>query len=115
MLIRPEQVAALSRTQLRDFEERARDYLRKSHSGNPKVHDLDALMAAIRDGVERAARYEMSREIDVIRFLEFQLTLGRDFDLDSKFSECLCLDISAEERLDHLVERIRFEGMDHLG
>jgi len=108
MIIRSEQMRALSLAQQQDFEERAYEYLCESHPDNPAIRKSADLRASIREGIQQAAGYNITREIDVIRFLEFRVALGRGFHLTEKYAEILLREVSAEERLDEIVEHARF-------
>ena len=108
MIIRPEQVQSLSQAQRRDFEDRACNYFRKWYPRNPQVCECKNLRSLVQAGTEKAAGYYITREIDVVRFLELQLVLGTDFDMATTYSKILLRDIAPEERLDEIVERARF-------
>ena len=106
--IRPEQMKALSDALREAFEARALEYLRTSHPDSSAIQDEAALRDLICPGIERAEYYDITREIDVIRFLELLVTLGQDFDASQQFSDCLHRQAPAEERLDEIIEQIRF-------
>ncbi len=108
MIIRPEQMRAFSLAAQQNFEERAHEYLCISHPDSPTIQATTDLREWIRDGIQEARLYKIISEIDVIRFLELRFTLGRDFHTNHEYAPILLLEVSAEERLDEIVELVRF-------
>jgi hypothetical protein len=104
---------AFSQAQKESFEVRAFAYLRQWHATDLKPLDDAALNAFIRRGIIKARGYGITREIDVLRFLEIMVTLGPDFDTSPQLGwtkECLLQPLHAEERLDLICQRYYFEG-----
>jgi hypothetical protein len=71
---------AFSDAMLARFENRAMAHLRRRFAGPLAKTDDDALRERIRAARERAASYGIQAESDVLRYLEFTVEYGPDFD-----------------------------------
>jgi hypothetical protein len=79
MIIRKEQMDVLSRFMLGQFENEMIVHLRSRFQSCSQMKDGD-LRTLVRGGVERAGQYEIVKEYDVRRYLEFMVEYGDDFD-----------------------------------
>lgn len=84
MKMRPEQEQAFSQAAVQRFEDRM-----VTHLGKFFPEQCDALgeadtRAAIREGIQRAAQYDIISERDVCKFTDLMFAFGRRFDEDSK-------------------------------
>jgi hypothetical protein len=82
VIIRQEQMEALSKYRLKQFEDRMVAHLRATFADKVKDTPDEALRAFIRIGVDKAEKYGVLVEIDIMQFIEFMMKWGRDFDLD---------------------------------
>lgn len=109
MVIRDSQITDLQVVAQNSFERRALDYFKSQDS----EADESVLVPAIRAHTEEAFQFAIENENDVIRFIELRMSLG-----DKKWSspayewvqEYLLEWSSAALRLDHVMERLRFNG-----
>lgn len=80
LIIRNEQMEALSEYMVEYFVDEALLHLRTSFSEQTKdVTDAD-LRAMIHTGIDNAGAYDITIEEDVMRYLELMITYGADFD-----------------------------------
>jgi hypothetical protein len=82
--IRKAQVEALSQAMLRQFEDRMVTHLRAACPEQTQDVSEPELRATIRLGVESAAKYEVTDEVDVRRYLECLVLYGPDFDANPR-------------------------------
>lgn len=64
----------------RSFVERSAAYLKEKYSAETSRYSDARLVELIKAGIERARRYAIERECDVIQFLELMVLLPADFD-----------------------------------
>jgi plasmid stability protein len=76
----------LAREMLRTFESRMVTDLASSFPQETGGWSEEEFRCFVNDGINRAARYEISTEDDVQAFLECMLILGPDFDVNPKTS-----------------------------
>jgi hypothetical protein len=112
MFIREEQQGAMSQRERGGFEARAFEYL-SGKVRRPATPDADEqLRQAIARGIGEARSLAITREVDVIRYLELTLVLGPARLSSPRFQwidDYLREHSPAEERLDLIVERLRFD------
>lgn len=82
VMIRREQMEVLSKYMFEQFEDRMVAHLRATFADKIKDTPDETLRAFIRIGVDKAEKYGVLVEIDIMQFLEFMMKWGRDFDLD---------------------------------
>jgi hypothetical protein len=104
--IREEQMNAFSDYMNKGFASRAALYLREKHpnaTDSMTALELDEFIDA---GVERSARYSLTRENEIGVFLELMLLFGVDFDQNTDWADEVLQspDLSAAERLNRLQE-----------
>jgi hypothetical protein len=112
MVIRSDQMETMEDVSRRRFDEMAAAYLRKHHAEEPVTKDEPELRGFIKQGVDKAATFRITREVDVIRFLEVLLITGMEFETSTESSwvaEYLREDIRAEARLDNVIKRLHFD------
>jgi hypothetical protein len=83
MVIRSEQIQAFSEAMRERFENRAMAHLRRRFAAVLDKTGDDALRKRIRAGMECAASYGIRAESDVMRYLEYTVEYGPDFDTAS--------------------------------
>jgi hypothetical protein len=83
-VIRQEQMDALSRQLLRSFVVRMLLQLKTAFPERTKGLTDDELRERIEAGIERAAKYGVTDEADVERYLEYVVRYGPDFDTNKK-------------------------------
>jgi hypothetical protein len=107
--IRSEQMDALEEYAERQFERKASDHVRRYFSTRCSAMSDEAILATVRQGVERARSYGIELEYDVLRFINHMCALGLEFDTDARFpwvQEVLGNDaMDASSRMDELSER----------
>ncbi len=94
------------------FVNGARTYLRKRYTRRAAAMDDPVLDAWIAAGIAHAAKFRITREIDVLQFLGIRLTLGDGFDGNPASAwavDILSTDCPAPERLELVVERLAFD------
>lgn len=79
-IISPTQASSLSRAVRSEFAHRAYDYLYRENPAIAKTYTRRGLRQMIAWGISAAYRYGITREVDVVHFLEIALALGRGFD-----------------------------------
>ena len=80
LVIRKEQMEALSKQRLQQFEDRLVQYLTETMPDQCAARGEDQLRQDIRHGIERAVSYDITGERDVAGYVELLVRLGRDFD-----------------------------------
>jgi hypothetical protein len=80
LVIRQEQMEALRKDRLEQFEARMVAHLKQLMPERCATLGDEAMRHDIRHGMARAAAYDITAERDVARYLELALRLGRDFD-----------------------------------
>lgn len=113
MVIRSDQMKTMGGVSRRRFDETAAVYLREHHSEEPVTKNDSALDRFIKQGVDKAAAFRITREVDVIRFLEVLLVTGMQFETSAEYSwvaDYLREDIRAEARLDNVIKRLHFDS-----
>ena len=68
------------------FENRMVDRLRANFPDHGLTSDEPSLRSMIRQGIERAATYDVVYENDVARYLDYMLILSPDFDTNPETS-----------------------------
>lgn len=112
MIVRPDQMKVFAQASWKRFDENAAAYLRAHYGKNTVTQDAAVLSAFIDQGVRRAAVFGISREVDVIRFLEVLLVTGTDFENSARYrwvADYLREDMRAEARLDLVIQRLHFD------
>ncbi len=112
MLIRDEQFQTFSGRSRADFEARAFAHLSPMFR-RPQTPEADAaLRQDIARGIDQAGTLNITREVDVIRYLELTIGLGPARLAEPRFRwiDDYLRELSpAEERLDLVLERLRFD------
>jgi len=86
MQIRKAQMQALSEYMLDRFEDRMVAHLRSRFPEQTQKMQEPDLRAFIRDGIDRARTYGVTKEFDVRRYLECMVTFGAEFDTEPQTS-----------------------------
>ncbi len=81
MLVRAEQVNALSEVRRRSFEERVAAHLHRCFGRWCADVGEETVNQTIRDGVSHASAHGIESERDVCKYIDLMVVLGRDFDL----------------------------------
>jgi hypothetical protein len=113
MLIRSEQQQEMGKCERTRFEERAFDYLAPRLRRRRTPEADEELRQAIVRGIDDARPLRITREVDVIRYLELTLGLGPVRLAEPRFQwidDYLNEQIPAEERIDLIAERLRFDA-----
>ena len=84
MKIRDEQLEAFTEARVASFEQYMYDHLRKWIPGECAELGEEGVRQRVRDGVERAARYDVLGQRDMARFIDLMFVLGPRFDRDSR-------------------------------
>jgi hypothetical protein len=84
--IRKEQMAVFSRVQLKKFEDFVLPHLHKSLREQSEALGDAKLRETIQYGIKRAARYGITSERDVYKYLYLLVVYGRDFDTDKELA-----------------------------
>ena len=85
MIIRKEQIDALSLYMVDQFVERALMHLHTAFNEQMKDQSDDDLRTKIHAGIKKAKNYDIKYERDVLHFLEYIMRCGTDFDTDPQF------------------------------
>ena len=80
MIIRKSQMSAFEQQMRKSFEDRMVAHLKKFFPDKVRPLEEDALRGSIREGVEKADGYFVTREVDVARFIDLKFALAPDFD-----------------------------------
>ena len=84
LIIRQEQRQVLSDYMYKRFVDDMTIHLRTNYTKQvEKTRETD-LRKMIEDGIEKAEQYEVVTVTDVTRYLEYMVTLGQHFDVDSQ-------------------------------
>lgn|SRR5450759_2445638 len=113
MIIRSKQLETMAKFSRQRFDDTAAEYLRTNHPDEPISKDDSQLARFIKQGVDKGASYAITREVDVIRFLEVLLVTGMDFEASASLrwvADYLREPVRAEHRLDNVIERLHFEA-----
>jgi hypothetical protein len=86
MIIRKRQMETLSKQMRLQFEDRMVAHLRSNFPNHDLISDEEKLRLMIQGGMVRAARYDITFEDDIRRYLEYMLTLVPDFDVNPSAS-----------------------------
>ena len=112
MLIRNEQQKVMARKGQASFEERAFEYL-APRVRRPATPEADQeLRRDIQRGIADAKAVDITREVDVIRYLELTLGLGKTRLAEPRFQwidDYLQERSPAEERRNLIAERLMFD------
>ena len=93
------------------FEVRAAEYLKRSYPHERFTSDKPILARFIRAAIDMAAGYNITREVDVIRFFHLFVAVGGNFEVLPDYAwmiDYLREPIRAELRLDFICDRLRF-------
>lgn len=85
LVIRPEQLAALEQGMLTIFEDRVIAHLHELFPRSTSEYIPSEIRSLIRDGVTLAKRHGITRERDVVLFIDLMLALDREFDKLPKY------------------------------
>lgn len=80
--IRRKQIDAISERLARRFEETMRVHLGTFFPERCAELGEEGVLREIEHGIRRAARYDITSERDVCKYLNFMFVYGRDFDVD---------------------------------
>jgi len=80
LIIREEQMSALSQAMLKQFEDRMVVHMSKNFQDETREISEVELRALIQEGIEQAEQYQITLEYDVRRYLEFMVIYGQNFD-----------------------------------
>ncbi len=84
LVIRKEQVAALSEVAYGSFCRRLYDHIKKCWPREFKERTPAGVRQSIEQGIARAAVYGIQAERDVLRYLDTMYLVGDDFDVNRK-------------------------------
>lgn len=111
LIIRQEQLEALSRSREKDFEARAVSTLVQLSEKLKRVEDRKALKDFVQEGIIESRTCNIIKELDVIRYLKLKYQIGL-LDWNAPRLEWIQNYLrkkwSAEKKLDHIIERLRF-------
>ncbi len=113
MVIRDQQQQAMSEPRRADFETRAFNYLHPRLRRPTTPEAEEEFRHDIARGIDDAAALNITLETDVIRYLETMIGLGPARLAEPRFQwidDYLHEHIPAEERLDLIIERLRFDA-----
>ena len=85
LIIRNEQMRVLSAWMQQEFERRAVLYLRTKYPKKMQDKHDDYLHDIVREGIAKAGQYGIDGEDDVLRYLDYMIDLGTDFDIDTRY------------------------------
>ncbi len=80
LMIREEQMSALSQAMLKKFEKTIAIHLNINFQDETKKIPDDELSILIQKGIKQAEHYQIVLEYDVQRYLEFVITYGQNFE-----------------------------------
>ena len=83
MVVRSEQLAALSQASSDSFADRLREHLLRCFPKECERLGPAGLDEFIQTGRDRATRYDITTRVDTCRYLDIMMVLGRDFDTDA--------------------------------
>jgi hypothetical protein len=108
VMIRQEQMEVLSKSKFKQFEDRMVTHLHLTFPDMTKDISDEGLRAFIRIGVDKAEKYGVLVEIDIMQFVEFMMKWGRDFDLDPSRSQAQQIlknqNLDGHAKMDQLIE-----------
>ena len=84
LTIRHEQMQALQEAMRRQFGARLLEHLRVKFPGNVQDLSDEEMRDLIRKGIGDSSKYGVINEADVVRYVEFMLILGPEFDSNPK-------------------------------
>ena len=84
-LIRHEQYDTLGQASRADFEARMVQHLNQFFPNECRKAGPERVLAAIRQGIERAAGYRIVGERDVARYIDLSVVLGLKFDTSRRY------------------------------
>jgi hypothetical protein len=106
LTIRKEQLTALERERERQFACKMIGHLRQQFPTQTEKKDDDELLADVRQGVRTSAKYGISAECDVARYIEYMMIYGLSFDSDQRLDWAGKIlkteEISGSEKLDRI-------------
>lgn len=82
MTIREQQMTALSRDCLEDFENRIAAHLLRCFPSECRALGGGSVQDRIRFGIERSAEYGLTLERDVCKYIDLMFAFGSNFDKD---------------------------------
>ena len=85
MRMRQQQNEAFSEAAVKDFENRMVVHLHEFFPEQCKALGEKKTRKAIREGIERAGKYDIVTERDVCKFIDLMFAFGRKFDQDRKY------------------------------
>lgn len=104
--IRREQLDRLRGAMLQQFEDRMEIQLRRQFPKHPMLAFRETIRDFIRHGMDKAARYGITDEADVERFLTWMIPYGPDFERHPDLSWLLRLlsnkELTAMEKMNEL-------------
>ena len=108
--IRGEQMDVMAQAAMRGFEQRVAQHLNEHFPEECRRAGPERIAAAIRQGVARAARYGITSELDVVRYLDLSVVLGLDFDSGKRYPWAQQIledrELDADEKIDALFDRL---------
>jgi hypothetical protein len=84
MKMRDEHMQAFTEAAVKDFEDRMVVHLNEFFPEQCEALGEAKTREAIREGIDRAARYEIVAECDVCKYIDLMFAFGRNFDTDPK-------------------------------
>ncbi len=84
LVIRKEQVAALSETAYESFCQRLYEHIKKCWPREFEEKTRAGVRQSLEQGIARAAEYGIQAERDVVRYLDTMYLVGEDFDVNPK-------------------------------
>ena len=112
LTMRSEQMGVLSHDVRRRFELQMHGHLRQ-HFASQTEHMTDGeLLAHITSGITKAEMYGIKSQFDVMRFLEYTVMYGTDFDSRSPWARKILNspDISGTKKMDRIDTHDEFCG-----
>ena len=85
LTIRQEQLDKFSRSEVRKFEDWVYEHLRKFFADQCAADGEEGIRDRIRYGIRRAARYGITSQRDVCKYIDLIMILGQDFEMGSRF------------------------------
>lgn len=85
LVIRKEQMAALSGCARLDFERRMVAHIERCWRERSRLLGVQAVLESVRQAVERCTRYGITLEYDVARFIDLMYALDLDFDTSPRW------------------------------
>ena len=86
LVIRAEQMQALSKVQAKAFEDRMVAHIQEFFPDHHAAMKEDGARELIHLGIERAARYGIIAERDVCMYIEMMIAFGPDYDESARLS-----------------------------